>query len=150
MLFAVAVGLGAGLSPVGPGTIGSALGLAVAWPLSRLQPAWHALAVALLGGFGGWLCGTVAQRVGEKDPGMIVFDEIVGMLVAVYRLPWQWRWILPAFLLYRLFDILKPWPISEAEQWFGRGGSIMADDAIAGSLTLGIMWSIRHILRQRA
>ncbi len=150
LLFVLAIGLGAGLSPVGPGTVGSALGLVVAWPLSRLQPAWHALVILLLGGFGVWLCGAVAQRLGEKDPGMIVFDEIVGLLVAVYRLPWQWRWIMPAFLLYRLFDILKPWPVSGAEQWFGLGGSIMADDAIAGLLTLGVMWGVNRFLKGRS
>ena len=150
LLMVLAFGLGAGLSPAAPGTVGSAVGLVAAWPLLRLNPAWHAFAIALLGVFGVWLCGTVAQRLGEHDPGMIVFDEIVGLLIAAYRLPWRWHWILPAFLLYRLFDIVKPWPVSGAEHWFGTGASIMADDAIAGALTLGMMWGVNRLLARRS
>lgn len=149
VLLALALGLGAGLSPVAPGTMGSLIGLLPAWGLSRLKPAWHATIIAVLGAFGVWLCGTVASRIGEKDPGMIVYDEIVGLFIALFRLPWRWQWLVPAFLLYRAFDILKPWPVSAAEEWFGVGGGIMADDAIAGAMTLAILTVVRRFQARR-
>ena len=148
LVLVMALGFGVGLSPIAPGTVGSMAGFVPAFALSRLKAAWHLLVIVLLGALGVWVCALAARILGEKDPGMIVFDEIVGLLIAVFRLPWRWYWLLSAFLLYRFFDILKPWPVSAAEQWFGLGGGIMADDVFSGGMALVIVGGIYQIKRR--
>ena len=131
---------GSGLSPRGPGTAGTVAAIPL-WLLLRGLPLpAYLLLTAALFGFGCWVCGESARKLGVHDYGGIVFDEVVGLLVTgiplLPALGWlapgqQWSGLLAAFLLFRLFDIWKPWPIA----WFDRrvegGLGIMLDDLLA-------------------
>ncbi len=94
------------------------------------------LVLALAGIF---ICGQTARDVAATDPGFIVWDEIVGFLVAMFLLPREWGWIAAGFILFRIFDIWKPYPIRLVEKSLGLGSGIMADDIVAGIYTLAIL-----------
>ena len=127
----LAFGLGTGLAPVAPGTVGSLLGVALAWATLGLGLFAHiGIAVALFV-VGIWLCGTSARRLGVHDHGGIVWDEICGMYVTLLVAPPDLTvWIL-AFGLFRAFDIVKPWPIRDLDHRLGGGLGIMLDDLVA-------------------
>jgi len=99
----------------------------------------YAAIVVLMFVVGIFICGQTARDVGAIDPGFIVYDEIVGFLVAMYLLPADWRWIVAGFVIYRIFDIWKPFPIHYVEQHLGLGSGIMTDDVIAGVYTFIIL-----------
>lgn len=136
----LAFGLGAGLSPRAPGTVGTLWGIPVFLLLQSQPPLVYASAVALLFGAGVWICGESAKRLGLHDCPGIVFDELVGFLItAAPLLPAfalargaQWPWLLAAFIAFRVFDILKPWPIRRLDREVHGGFGIMLDDAVAG------------------
>ena len=146
----LAYGLGTGLSPVAPGTVGTLVGIALYWFMASLSPALYVGLTAVLFLAGIFICGQTAQDIGAKDPGMIVFDEIVGFLVAMFMLPREWPWIVAGFLAFRLFDIWKPWPIPAAEQKFGLGTGIMVDDVIAALYALALLHAARLGLERMA
>jgi phosphatidylglycerophosphatase A len=127
----LATGAGSGYSPVAPGTAGSALGLALFWPLSWLSgPIQVALTVLLF--VVGTLAAThVAARVGRKDPGIVVVDEVVGQWISLLFLPLTPATAVVGFLLFRLMDVWKPWPARDFERLPG-GLGIMTDDVMAG------------------
>ncbi len=130
----LATGFGAGLSPVAPGTVGTLVGLPLYLVLAP-SPAWmYWASVLVLLVAGVCLCDQAAQRLGTSDPGAVVWDEIVGLLITLGFTPPDWRWIILGFILFRLFDALKPWPVS----WFDRevkgGLGIMLDDVVAALL----------------
>ncbi|HUP90737.1 MAG TPA: phosphatidylglycerophosphatase A [Solimonas sp.] len=143
----LAFGLGAGLSPVGPGTVGTLVGVLMWLALCWLP--WPAYAVAVLALFvlGCWLCGASARLLGVPDYGGIVFDEIVGFQVAalplVPALGWiaepKVLWVALAFGLFRLFDIWKPWPIRALDRGVHDGLGIMLDDVLAGIYAAAIL-----------
>ena len=145
----LAYGLGTGLAPIAPGTVGSLLGVLLFKYMARLGTAAYTGVVLVMAVMGVFICGQTARDVGAMDPGMIVFDEIVGFLVAMYRLPARWPWIGSGFVIYRVFDIWKPWPIHAAEEWVGLGAGIMADDIIAGLYTLMILHAAYFVLRKK-
>lgn len=135
----LAFGGGAGLSPWAPGTFGTIVGVVLWWILSWLTITPYAIITAVLFVAGCFLCGASARELGVHDHPGIVFDEIVGFVVAAFPilpvLGWYsgslWPWLLAAFVLFRLFDIFKPPPI----RWFDRhvkgGFGIMLDDILA-------------------
>jgi phosphatidylglycerophosphatase A len=127
----LAFGLGAGLSPVAPGTVGSLLGVAIAWVTLDLPLlARVGVAVALFVA-GIWICGASARKLGVHDHGGIVWDEICGMYVTLLVAPQQLvAWII-GFGLFRAFDIVKPWPIRDLDHRLGGGPGIMLDDLVA-------------------
>jgi phosphatidylglycerophosphatase A len=128
----LALGFGAGLAPVAPGTFGSLVGLAFALTLAPLGWAWNIAAVAAAVAAGVWICGESARRLGVHDHPAIVWDEIAGMMITMLAAPAVW-WGAPlAFVLFRLFDIAKPWPIREVDHGMGGGVGIMLDDVMAG------------------
>jgi phosphatidylglycerophosphatase A len=128
----LALGFGAGLAPVAPGTFGSLVGLAFALALAPLGLAWNLAAVAVAVGAGIWICGESARRLGVHDHPAIVWDEVAGMMITMLAVPDAW-WGAPlAFVLFRLFDIAKPWPIREVDHGLGGGTGIMLDDVLAG------------------
>ncbi|QHS09890.1 phosphatidylglycerophosphatase A [Sinimarinibacterium sp. NLF-5-8] len=144
----LAFGLGTGLAPFAPGTFGTLPGVALFLALMYLPLPWFAAAVALLFIFGCWLTGTSARLLRVHDHGGIVFDEIVGyQLAAAPLLLWPlpegqglcWG-LLAAFALFRLFDVIKPWPISWLDRRIGGGLGIMLDDALAGALAGLLLW----------
>ena len=130
------------LGPLGyvrrlPGTVGSAVGLGIAWLLSP-SPAAQAAACAAVIALGVWSSGRASVSLGLKDPPMVIIDEVAGMMLSVALLP-ATKWVyLAGFLLFRFFDIFKPWPIRRLEQLPGSWG-IMADDLLAGLLANGLL-----------
>ncbi len=142
----LAYGFGTGLMPFAPGTFGSLVGVVLFWYMSPLGAGTYAAVVALLFVLGIFICGQTARDTAATDPGFIVFDEIVGFLIAMYLMPREWQWIVAGFLIYRLFDIWKPYPIHIVENKFGLGTAIMLDDVIAGIYTLVLLQAARMIL----
>jgi phosphatidylglycerophosphatase A len=147
----LAFGVGAGLAPRAPGTFGTLIALPFWLLLALLPPAAYAVAVGALFVFGCWLCGESARLLGVHDHPGIVFDEIVGFLVAcapLLALPLteQPLWLLAAFVLFRLFDILKPWPIGALDRGLQGGLGIMLDDLLAGIFTAALLYGGIHWL----
>jgi phosphatidylglycerophosphatase A len=127
----VATGFGAGFSPIAPGTAGSLVGLALFWPLHLAAP-WVQVLVTVAAYFGGVAASTrLAQRLGRKDPGAAVVDEVVGMWLSLLFLPFTPATAAAGFLLFRLFDVVKPFPARRFESLPG-GWGIMTDDVMAG------------------
>ena len=130
------VGLGTGLSPVAPGTVGSLLilGLYPVW----LSIGWVAtiIAIVVMSLLGIYICGRSAEIMHTHDDPRIVWDEFAGQSITflpiLYLGQMNWLWVLIGFGLFRLFDIWKPWPIRIADQKVGGGFGIMLDDIIAG------------------
>ena len=120
-----------GYFPFAPGTIGSAAGLLVYLPVWWAQsPAFEAGLIVALFVLGAW-AGTVAERYfGGIDPGPVVIDEVLGMLVTLAFIPVGWTGALAGFFLFRIFDIVKPFPANRLERLHG-GVGVMADDAMA-------------------
>ena len=132
----LAFGFGTGLSPVAPGTVGSLVGVLFAWLTRDFGlVAQLAIAVAIIvAGF--WICGESARRIGVHDHGGIVWDEIAGMYVTLLAAPATVvGWVL-GFALFRVFDIVKPWPIRDLDHRLGGGVGIMLDDLAAALYAL--------------
>ena len=127
----LATGLGSGHSPVAPGTAGSAVGLVLFWPLASLSVVVQLAACGVLFLLGTWASTLVADELGRKDPGLIVVDEVVGMWVTLIGMPFVPLTIVSGFLLFRVMDIVKPWPARSLEG-LPRGWGVMADDVAAG------------------
>ena len=131
-LHLLALGFGSGLVPVAPGTFGSLVGLAFALALAPLGLAWNLLAVVVATVAGIWICGESARRLGVHDHPAIVWDEVAGMMIAMLAAPDAWWGAPAALVLFRIFDIAKPWPIREIDHGMGGGAGIMLDDVLAG------------------
>ena len=126
---AISTSLGVGYLPFAPGTFGSAAGLVV-WALLPASPVVHAGAIVLLFAVGSW-SGSVAERHFQRtDPGQVVIDEVLGMLVTLFLNPVGWPGAALGFLLFRAADIVKPYPANRLERLPG-GIGVMADDAMA-------------------
>ncbi len=133
--YLIALGFGSGLSPKAPGTAGSALAMLLFIPLLSAPLVLQIALIVFSLGFGIWICERVAADMNIKDPGVIVWDEFVGMWIAMLWLPSVY-WVPVAFAAFRFFDILKPWPVSLADQELGGGAGIMLDDVVAGLYAL--------------
>ena len=127
-----ACGFGAGLAPVAPGTFGTLFALPLWWVLQPLPLAAYLGIVAVLAVTGIWLCDRAAARLGVHDHPAIVWDEIVGYLVTMVAAPAGWLPMVLGFVLFRAFDILKPWPIRWLDRQVHGGLGIMVDDLLAG------------------
>ena len=131
----IACGFGSGLSPVAPGTVGSAAALLPWLALRELAWPWYVLALVAAFALGVWASNIAVARLRIADPGAIVWDEFVGQWIALAPLLWlahDWRWVLGGFALFRLFDVWKPWPVSWADRNVEGGIGVMLDDALAG------------------
>ena len=127
----LAFGFGTGLAPVAPGTFGSIPGLALFW-LTLDFGLYVQLGVALALVIAGiWICGESARRIGVHDHGGIVWDEIAGMYLTLFLAPTTIAGFVFAFLLFRLTDIVKPWPIRDLDHRIHGGLGIMLDDLVA-------------------
>lgn len=138
----IATGFGLGYSPVVSGTVGSVGGVFLFYFFRQLPWPLYLVTVSALLFLGIWVAGQAEGIFQKKDSGYIVIDEIVGFLVSVFLMPWQWPWILAAFLLFRAFDIIKPYPCRRAEALPG-GVGVMLDDLGAGLYTNLILHLIR-------
>ena len=135
----LAFGFGSGLAPKAPGTFGSVVGAFIVWAMLFLPPVTFLIITVLSFVLGVWLCGASSTKLGVHDHGGIVWDEIVGMMITCFMLPAGWWWLLLGFVLFRVFDILKPWPISWMYKRVHGGFGIMIDDVIAGLFALAVL-----------
>ena len=135
----LAFGFGSGLSRYAPGTVGTIAAIPFAVLLKFLPSLIYWPVLLVLFFLGIYICGNTATRLGRHDPGGIVWDEMVAYWLTIAFLPTQWTWWLAAFVLFRLFDILKPWPIRQSEKFFKGGLGIMIDDIIAALYAMAIL-----------
>lgn len=136
----IATGSGAGLFPRAPGTAGSLVALIPWWfALRQLPPAWYVVVLTLAFALGVWACGLAGKRLGVDDHRALVWDECVGQWIALCAAPLGWPWMVAGFLLFRLFDIWKPWPIRIADRRVHGGFGVMLDDVLAGIYALIVM-----------
>lgn len=128
----LAVGLGSGLSPIMPGTMGSLMAIPLWLLFLGLQPTLYWVFILVTFVFGCYICQKTSDDTHTHDSGHIVWDEFVGMWITLYFIPqFSILWVTIAFVAFRLFDMAKPWPI----RWFDKrvpgGFGIMVDDVIA-------------------
>ena len=142
----LAFGFGSGLAPVAPGTFGTLAAVPLYLLLAPLPlPAYLAVVTAVsLAGI--WICGRASRDLGVHDHPGIVWDEIAGFLVTMTAAPRGWSWLLLGFLLFRLFDIFKPWPIGWLDRRVRGGLGIMLDDLLAGAFA----WLVLQMVHRAA
>ncbi len=135
----LALGFGSGLAPKAPGTFGTLAAIPLFFLMSALTPLYYALVVVLVCISGVYICGKAARDVGVHDHGAIVWDEFAGFFITMFMIPVTWQSVCIGFMLFRIFYIVKPWPISVADKNLTGGFGIMFDDILAGLLALAIM-----------
>ena len=135
----LAAGFGSGLAPRAPGTFGSIAALPLWWPLHYLNWPAYWLCVAAAFALGVFVCDRTARDLRVHDHSAIVWDEFVGMWITLACVPARWYWVLAGVLLFRLFDIWKPWPIRWCDRNVRGGFGIMFDDVLAGALALIVL-----------
>jgi phosphatidylglycerophosphatase A len=140
----IATGLGTGYAPLAPGTAGSALAVLILWAVPFTRLGLVAFLVLVTGG-GMWAAHRAERLIGTKDPGVIVIDEVAGMTLSVLALPLTLPVLAVAFLLFRVFDVLKPFP-ARASQALGGGLGVMLDDLIAGLYALAGVALLRALV----
>ncbi|MEX1221082.1 MAG: phosphatidylglycerophosphatase A [Idiomarina sp.] len=128
----LALGFGSGLSPKAPGTMGTLVAIPLVWLLAQLPLAIYLSVTVVAAVVGIWICAYTAKAMGEHDHPAIVWDEIAGYAIAMTLLPPTFLNLALAFVLFRLFDILKPGPIGWCDKHLHGGLGIMADDVLAG------------------
>jgi phosphatidylglycerophosphatase A len=142
----LAFGLGSGAAPVAPGTFGTLAAVPLYLLLAQLSLPQYLLVLVLAFAVGIWLCDRTSRDLGVHDHGGIVWDEFVGFWLTMVAAPPGWQWLLLGFLLFRLFDILKPFPIGYFDRQVQGGFGIMLDDAIAGSFAWFCLQLLAHLL----
>lgn len=128
----LALGFGSGLAPKAPGTFGTLAGIPVFLLAASIMPIAYISLVLLMSVAGVYICGKAAKDAGVHDHGAIVWDEIVGFMITMFLIPISWQSLVLGFVLFRLFDIFKPWPISYLDKHCHGGFGIMIDDIVAG------------------
>ena len=140
----LALGFGSGAAPKAPGTWGTLAAVLIYWPLSQLSPDHYLLMLLVTSVMGIYICGQTARDLGVHDHDSIVWDEFVGFWITMFAAPVGWVWVVVGFVLFRFFDIIKPWPISWIDKKITGGFGIMLDDVIAGVMAAlvlqGISW----------
>lgn len=129
----LAFGFGSGLAPKAPGTFGTLAAVPLYLLLNQLSFGYYLVALIAAFALGIWICERTAEALGVHDHGGIVWDEFVGFWLTMFLAPPGWQWIVVGFLLFRLFDVLKPFPIGWLDRRVQGGLGIMMDDAVAGS-----------------
>ncbi|MDG0996636.1 MAG: phosphatidylglycerophosphatase A [Gammaproteobacteria bacterium] len=131
-IHALAFGLGSGLAPFAPGTFGTLVAIPLYLVLQPLSLSVYMALLLLLILVSIYICGESAKQLKTHDHSGIVLDEICGYLVTMILVPNGWLWIVLGFLLFRLFDIWKPWPINWLDRRVQGGLGIVIDDVLAG------------------
>ena len=142
----LAFGFGSGLSPKAPGTVGTVVAVFLYLLLSQLPLLAYLGMVLITFSLGIYICDRSSKLLGVHDHGGIVWDEMVGLWLALTIIPVSWAWVLAGFLIFRLFDIWKPWPISWLDKNITGGLGIMLDDLVAGALTWLVLFLTIKIL----
>ena len=131
-IFLLAFGFGSGFAPKAPGTAGTLLAVLIHLILVNLPPWIHGTIIFAAFFIGIWVCGRTAEYLGVHDHEGIVWDEFAGYWVMMFLVPSNWLWVSFGFVLFRILDIFKPWPISVVDRQVGGGLGIMLDDLLAG------------------
>lgn len=139
-----ACGFGSGALPYAPGTAGTAVAVPIFVVLSQLPLSGYLSALALAAVAGVWLCDRTARDLGVHDHSGIVWDEIVGYLITMAAVPVGWLTVLAGFFLFRVFDVLKPWPARWVDRRVRGGFGIMLDDVVAGVYAWGCLQLLVH------
>lgn len=143
----LALGFGSGLAPFMPGTFGTLAALPLVWLGLQADSLWLYAFVCLLASVVGvYICGKTSSDMQVHDHGAIVWDEVAGMLITMLAIPFSWGNLLVGFVLFRLFDIAKPWPINALDKKVHGGLGIMLDDILAGLVSCLLL----HLLLQQA
>ncbi|MDY0391191.1 phosphatidylglycerophosphatase A family protein [Desulfobulbus oligotrophicus] len=149
LLMFIATGAGSGNLPKAPGTWGSLVGVLLWVPLSRLSTPSYFMIIGALFIIGVFCAGAAEKIVDQGDPSIVVIDEIVGQLIALSFIPLHPAALLAGFILFRFFDIIKPYPISWIDRHLHGGLGIMLDDVMAALYALLVLhlglW-VLHIL----
>jgi len=128
----ISLGFGSGKLPHAPGTYGTVVAIPIFLLMANLSLfVYIAICLALLL-LGIWASQVYSEFLGVHDHGSIVWDEVVGYLITMTATPAEWHWIILGFILFRLFDIWKPWPINLLDKYVHGGVGIMMDDVLAG------------------
>lgn len=128
----LAFGFGSGLSPVAPGTLGTLVAVPIYLVMAHLPLELYVALVGTAAFLGVYICGYTTSQLGVHDHPGIVWDEFVGFWITMAAAPEGWYWIILGFAIFRLIDIVKPWPISVADKKVHGGFGIMLDDVLAG------------------
>jgi phosphatidylglycerophosphatase A len=143
---AIATVLGTGFFPIWPGTVGSALALPLVHFLQPLDPAAKGPLYLVLFLVCMWAAHSAGRQFGEPDHGAIICDETWGMAVVWECTPADFRWMLASFLVFRLFDTVKPWPISAIDRDMKNGLGVMLDDGFAAIAAILSIIAIRQVI----
>jgi phosphatidylglycerophosphatase A len=139
----LAFGFGSGLAPVAPGTFGTLAAVPIYWLMAGLSwPVYAAVVVALFVA-GIRICERCERSLGIHDHSGIVWDEVVGYLLTMLAVPFSWQAAAVGFALFRLFDIVKPWPIRWLDRSVSGGLGVMLDDVLAGVFAAGCLYVLR-------
>ncbi len=147
LIMLIATGFGVGRIPFAPGTWGSLLALPLHWfAASRLSMGGQAALIAAVALVAVWSAGGAEKILDRADPGCVVIDEVAGMLAALAFLPASPGWLAAGFLLFRLFDIAKPFPVGWLDRHLHGGPGIVIDDLAAGAMSAMILHAVRLFL----
>lgn len=143
----IAFGFGSGLAPGAPGTVGTLLGLPLFWLIAAAAPDLPNRIVLVIAAFllGIWACARAGRALGVADHSGMVWDEIVAFALVLLFTPAGWRWTALAFALFRLFDILKPWPIRLADARLKNGFGVMFDDLLAALYAIAVIRGLQWL-----
>lgn len=145
----IAFGFGAGLIPKAPGTWGTLVAIPIYLLALRLGGSWVVLACSLvLFVVGIWASSIAGRSLGVADHGGIVIDEIAAFMLVLGFTPAGWPWLVIAFVLFRMFDIVKPWPISYFDRTLKGGFGVMFDDLLAAIAAIAILLSLRSFMQE--
>ena len=128
----LATGCYAGYVPIAPGTLGTLVAVPLGYLLSLLGPLQGVLFIAAFAGLAVWVSSEGEKVFQRKDPGLIVIDEMAGFLVTLFLISWSWKNVVTGFFLFRLMDIVKPFPIRRLESKWPGGWGVVGDDILAG------------------
>jgi phosphatidylglycerophosphatase A len=150
LIIFLATGAYTGYSPVAPGTAGSVVGIIIGYficaPLWQSAPIIFALIFAAVFAVSCWIADRAEKIFQEHDSSRIVLDEVLGMIATMYLNPIGWPWLLGGFLLFRIFDIIKPYPASLIDRRMSGGAGVMLDDLFAGIYANLVLRILAHVL----
>jgi len=133
----LAFGFGSGLSPKAPGTAGTLMAVPLYWLMADLSLPLYSAVVLVAALLGIWICGAASRELGVHDHPGIVWDEFVGLWITLWAVPVDWTSLVAGFLVFRVYDIAKPWPVNLLDRRVGGGLGIMIDDILAGVMACG-------------
>ncbi len=142
----MALGFGSGLAPKAPGTFGTIMGLPLYWLMASIAFPIQLIIITIAFLIGIYFCDIAGKLLGVSDHGSIVWDEIVAMMLVLTITPIDWIWWIVAFVLFRLFDIWKPFPISWCDAKLKGGFGVMFDDLLAAFYAMIMIKIILWIL----